>query len=396
MPPTSGENPTCAAFPAFISTFIDTFVDFSVSGGIFLPSPIPSSPFLTRRPAPDLLVAIGDVHGDLSKLKHSLRLAGLIDATTDSWSGGSSTLVQVGDVLDRGGDEIRIMYFMERLKRQAMSVGGSVITLNGNHEIMNVGGDFRFVAKEGVEEFRNWGFWYQMGEKMKGLCHGLTNESEGKGKGLFEGVQERFRGVREEYWEGFRARVAALRPDGVISRRFLGENVTVLVVGDNVFVHGGLLVNHVEYGLDRINEEVRDWIKGKAKGLSREIGKGRDSLVWSRRYSNENELDCDCETLKRVLAMIPGAKRMVMGHTIQENGINGVCGNAAIRIDVGMSKGCGDGLPEVLEIRKSEGLRVLTSNPLYMETRAEAPSEAKVGLGLLLPEHRPKQVEVRA
>ncbi|CAN0891722.1 Shewanella-like protein phosphatase 2 [Linum grandiflorum] len=57
---------------------------------------------------------------------------------------------------------------------------------------------------------------------------------------------------------------------------------------------------------------------------------------------------------------------MIMGHTIQEGGINAICENRAIRIDVGMSKGCGNGLPEVLEIdgEKSQ-VRILTSNPLY-------------------------------
>ena len=46
-------------------------------------------------------------------------------------------------------------------------------------------------------------------------------------------------------------------------------------------------------------------------------------------------------------------------------GINGICDNRAIWIDVGLSKGCGDGLPEVLEISGNSGLRILTANPLY-------------------------------
>lgn len=83
-----------------------------------------------------------------------------------------------------------------------------------------------------------------------------------------------------------------------------------------------------------------------------------------------------------------------MGHTIQDGGINGVCDDRAIRIDVGMSKGCSDGLPEVLEIRKDSGVRIVTSNPLYKEKV----DGGKMGLGLLVPaaEHVPKQVEVKA
>ena len=56
---------------------------------------------------------------------------------------------------------------------------------------------------------------------------------------------------------------------------------------------------------------------------------------------------------------VPGAKRMVMGHTIQ-SGINAACDGQAIRIDVGMSRGCGNGSVEVLEIR-DDGKEVCSS-----------------------------------
>jgi hypothetical protein len=73
----------------------------------------------------------------------AFRLANLIDSS-ENWIGGSTTVVQVGDVLDRGGDEIKILYFLER-QRQADKTGGKVLTVNGNHEIMNVESDFRYV-----------------------------------------------------------------------------------------------------------------------------------------------------------------------------------------------------------------------------------------------------------
>lgn len=38
----------------------------------------------------------------------------------------------------------------------------------------------------------------------------------------------------------------------------------------------------------------------------------------------------------------------VVGHTIQEQGINSACAEQVFRIDVGMSKGCGNGEPEVI------------------------------------------------
>ncbi|KAI4306651.1 hypothetical protein L6164_029910 [Bauhinia variegata] len=410
------ETSLCDEVPNLLLSFVDTFVDFSVSG-LFLPLPPPPPPrplveFLgpvsdgtsalrllhsppplqTRLPSPDRLIAIGDLHGDFEKSKQALRIANLIDAS-DKWIGGSATVVQIGDVLDRGGEELKILYFLEKLKREAAKTGGTIITMHGNHEIMNVEGDFRFVTQKGLDEFRVWGDWFSIGNKMKSLCQGLQ-----KPKDPFEGLPLVFRGVKEEFFDGFRARIAALRPDGPIATRFLSQNVTVLVVGDSIFVHGGLLPQHVSVGLERINEEVRDWINGLRGRLSPAYCRGRDGVVWVRKFSTELAKDCDCSTLEHVLSTIPGVKRMIMGHTIQEDGINGVCDNRAIRIDVGMSKGCINGLPEVLEINENSGLRILTSNPLYQ--KKENPSGMVMGkeegLPLLLPERIPKQVEVKA
>lgn len=53
----------------------------------------------------------------------------------------------------------------------------------------------------------------------------------------------------------------------------------------------------------------------------------------------------------------------MVGHTIQEAGINAACQDQVYRIDVGMSKGCGDGAPEVLEIIDDRVVRRLTSPP---------------------------------
>lgn len=225
---------------------------------------------------------------------------------------------------------------------------------------------------------------------MKALCKGLE-----KPRDPFDGVPLVFNNVKAEFTEGFRARVAALRPDGPITGRFLSKNVTVLVVGDSVFVHGGLLAKHVSYGLEKINDEVRDWINGMKGKWAPEYCRGGNSVVWLRKFSHEFADKCDCSALEHVLATIPGAKRMIMGHTIQEFGINGACNERAIRIDVGMSKGCGNGLPEVLEMNGNSSLRILTSNPLYQKKyKSSVEAERREGLGYL--EHGPRQVEVKA
>ncbi|KAK1319368.1 Uncharacterized protein QJS10_CPB04g01946 [Acorus calamus] len=381
----------CKQVPPSLSAFVDTFVDFTVSG-LFFPHPQnPPPPPPTRLPHPPRLVAIGDLHGDLPKSIEALSLAGLIDPSTLRWSGGPTVAVQVGDVLDRGGDEIRLLYLLHRLRLEAAASGGALVTMIGNHEVMNVRGDFNCAGPSGLEEFKNWGFWYQIGLSMKTKCEGLRNP-----KDPFKGVPKSFPGVRKEFHEALRARAAALRPDGPISKRFLSQNPTVVIVGDSVFVHGGLLQDHVKYGLDRMNREVRDWISGRSDGgdggeRSPGFVRGREAVVWLRRFSDGV---CDCANLEAVLEMIPGAKRMVMGHTIQTAGINGACENRAVRIDVGLSKGCGDGLAEVLEIVDGGSvMRVIGSDRVVHRRRrySDRTVEEKEGLKVLLP-----PVEVKA
>ncbi|KAL6508848.1 hypothetical protein OROHE_021407 [Orobanche hederae] len=391
----------CATVPSLLSTFIDVFVDFSVSGGLFLPpEPEPTkksnTSLQTVFPQPSRLIAIGDLHGDLPKAKEALRLADLI-GPDDRWSGGASMVVQVGDIFDRGGDEIKLLYFFEKLKREAARDGGMVITMNGNHEIMNVDGDYRFVSPQGLVEFENWGIWQRVGNAMKRKCVGIAEEMVAHH--VFDGMPDKFPGFinKPEYLNGARARLAALRPNGLIATRFLSKNQTVVVVGDSVFAHGGLLQKHVVYGFQHVNDEVKDWILGLRDKVRSQMVRGRNSIVWLRSFSNELAKDCDCSLLEHVLETIPGVKRLIMGHTIQKDGINAICGNRAVRIDVGMSKGCGNRYPEVLEINENSELRVLTSNPLYSKGYgAHIGVDNKDGLGSLLPEVRSRQIVVNA
>ena len=56
----------------------------------------------------------------------------------------------MGDQLDRGPDEIEILYLLERLAREAAAAGGALHILNGNHETLNVAGYFRRVSRASI------------------------------------------------------------------------------------------------------------------------------------------------------------------------------------------------------------------------------------------------------
>jgi hypothetical protein len=267
------------------------------------------------------IVAFGDVHGDLEVTRSALRLAGAIDSD-DRWIGGELIVVQTGDQLDRGNDEQAILDLFEKLRVEAAAAGGAYYALLGNHELMNVRGDLRYVTEGGFADFEDAVKYEVDDPRLEG----------------FEPHQ--------------RARMAALLPGGPYARLLAQRNV-ILVLGDNVFVHGGVLPSHVAYGIDRINSEAKDWLEGKTELPA--ILEGSDSPQWTRLYSKEPD-SLACETLAQVLESL-GARRIVMGHTIQDDGITGACEGRAWGIDVGMAEHYG-GSAEVLEII-GDSVRVL-------------------------------------
>lgn len=293
----------------------------------------------TFLPKAEKIVAIGDVHGDMMKARRAFRLAGLVDAH-DSWIGGTTVAVQVGDILDRGENEVELYYWLEKRQQEAQKAGGALHILNGNHETMNVARQFRYATQGGVDDFKTWAQTYATGVALKTMCNVCSSSKISSARAILASSKKDDASARNE----------ALRPGGEFSRRFLAPNPVILAIGSTVFVHGGLLPHHVDYGLERINKETQDWmLNGSPKDMPRFLS-GRKAVVWARDYSHENEEYCDCDALKDALSKVPGAKRMVVGHTIQERGINSACDGRVHRVDVGLSRGCGDGTPEVLVI----------------------------------------------
>ena len=99
----------------------------------------------TAAPTIHRIVAVGDLHGDLSAWRAIARAAGVMDAH-GHWAGGDTVLVQDGDVVDRGPSSLAIIHDLMRLEREAPRAHGRVIALVGNHEAMNMTGDLRYVS----------------------------------------------------------------------------------------------------------------------------------------------------------------------------------------------------------------------------------------------------------
>lgn len=318
----------CASSPFNVHASLGTSIDPLLQNQIEIQRVTEHPP--THISAPGRIVAIGDLHGDVLKTIRSLELARVLeldDRGKPVWCGGNTTLVQLGDVLDRGDCEIGILMLLKDLQQQAEEDGGALYMLNGNHETMNICGNFRYVTR---------GAFYE-----SALAAGLSQENA-------------------NVWDQqLIARVALYSPGGILAKE-LARNPTVLVVNDTVFAHGGLLPIHLNYGLERINMEMAAWMRaeddvegGKATPPYIAMG-GPQSILWNRTFGQEvfktqYERYHACSMVKNVLSKL-GAKQLVVGHTPQLSGCNCECGGQVWRVDVGMSRGVLNAGPQVLEI----------------------------------------------
>ncbi len=233
------------------------------------------------------IAAIGDIHGDYPALKKALKIAGAIDEK-GSWIGGKMIVVQTGDYTDRGSDEPEIIELLDKLEKEAASAGGALIVLNANHELMNAEGDYRYAGEESVKKFAKKGI-----DRTK------------------------------EFQKG-----------GILRARLAKHNIAV-IVGKNLFVHGGVKPEHAKYGIEKLNNEAKSWFLGERAQFA-EFAK---EMLWMRDYSTGNPDKKTCDMIEETLKLTK-TERIVMGHTSHEK-INAVCGGKAYRIDTGMSKSYG-------------------------------------------------------
>jgi hypothetical protein len=286
--------------------------------------PAPSTATSFRLPSRARLVAIGDIHGDLAALRAALRLAGAIDGD-DRWVGKDLTVVQVGDQVDRGDQDREVLDVLEKLELEARKTDSELIVLNGNHELMNAGFDFRYVTAKSFASFA------ELSQRAPAGAERLPGEERG--------------------------RAAAFAPGGPYALK-LSRHLTVAVVGDTLFAHGGVLPAHVDYGLSRINEQSSAFLAGRLRQLPKVLA-ADDAPIWTRFYG-EPEVDGEvCQVLGRVLQQV-GVRRLVVGHTVQKGGISGACEQKLFRIDVGLSAYYGSSPTQVLEIA-GDGSRILTA-----------------------------------
>lgn len=202
------------------------------------------------------IVAVSDIHGAYDALVETLQVAEVIDEDL-AWSGGKTHFVVTGDLLDRGPDSRLVMDLIMRLEHEAPLVGGRVHQLLGNHEVMNLIGDLRYVADEeyaaflDMESEEDREFWYK---KFRRDHRADSAEAV---------VRLRF---DEKAPPGYFGHRRAFRHDGIYGSWLLKKPL-MIVINDIAFVHGGVPPYVARYGLAGVNgslkKKLRNFLKGR-------------------------------------------------------------------------------------------------------------------------------------
>jgi hypothetical protein len=99
------------------------------------------------------VAALSDFHGQYDLMMSILKRNGIVN-DKEEWAFGNGHFVITGDVFDRGDKVTEILWFIYQLERQAEKAGGRVHLLLGNHEVMVLNGDLRYLHPKYVEVAR--------------------------------------------------------------------------------------------------------------------------------------------------------------------------------------------------------------------------------------------------
>ncbi|MFZ4592159.1 MAG: metallophosphoesterase, partial [Ignavibacteria bacterium] len=98
-------------------------------------------------PAPDKMFIISDIEGNFKGFQSILAGAGVIDADF-KWTFSSGHLVFVGDMFDRSPNVTECLWLLYKLESEAEMQGGKIHFILGNHEVMNMNKDYRYVRQK--------------------------------------------------------------------------------------------------------------------------------------------------------------------------------------------------------------------------------------------------------
>lgn len=226
----------------------------------------------TNYEMPSRLVTISDIEGNFDAFRILLQRCGVIDSNYN-WTFGDGHLVLVGDFVDRGSQVTEVLWLIYSLEGKAKAAGGCVHFILGNHEIMNLNGDLRYVPPK-----------YMKNAKI----------------------------LRENYTDGLYGKNSELG-------RWLRTKNIIEKIGDLLFVHAGVSaeMNGLSPAtLKRINEIARPYYTDRSnyfRDVALETIYGDLGPLWYRGYFMGNSL-APMEQVDKTLEIF-NVKHIIAGHS---------------------------------------------------------------------------------
>ena len=194
---------------------------------------------------PESVYVVADIHGAYDEIHTTLKTHNIIDEK-DNWSAGTSHFISLGDLIDRGPSSRKILELFMKLQIEAEKAGGRFHIVLGNHEIMNLTGDLRYVSPE---EYAEFAIDEDSAERQKYFDRFLKEQKLTDTPEVKASFQKRFP-------KGYFAHRAAYSNEGRYGQ-WLVNLPFVIKVNSEIFVHGGLSNSLQGKSLVAINTELK-------------------------------------------------------------------------------------------------------------------------------------------
>lgn len=260
--------------------------DYEIPKGIYEPS--------------ENIFVTSDIEGNFNAFYSMLVGNSIIDKNFN-WIFDQGHLVVCGDMFDRGNDVIPCLWLLYSLEKKAELFGGKVHFLLGNHDVMNLQLDIRYVEQKYIQ----------------------------LAKILFDEIEDK------------KAYQNLMSTNNELVKWISSKN-SVEKIGKSLFLHGGISPELVDalFSIDEINQTVREHIhenliKNPGLNVKANLIMGRRGPLWYRGlvqdykqyYAKVNMSQLD-EILKYY-----DVDRIVIGHTIVSDQITTDFNNKIIRVD---------------------------------------------------------------
>jgi len=266
------------------------------------------------------VLAIGDIHGHYCALAEYLKINEIVDEELN-WTWGDGHVVFLGDVFDRGNEVTESLWFIYNLDMQAREQGGRVHMLLGNHEVMVMSNDTRYLNRK-YELFSNY--------------------------------------FSRDYADFFSM--------NSVLGHWLRTRNTIVKINDNIFSHAGIspAIHNRKLSIHTINNVLREYLAGDPRrplpnADLAELILNEEGPLWFRGYVLDGFNSTESVTDKQVTSMLNyyEADRMIIAHT-EVKKMSSLFNGKIIAIDLPIRTEFA--IPEALMIMNGEFFRLTSSN----------------------------------